>query len=949
MRNATLLRALPLLLASALVLEGFSPALAQDDTPADGISLSVLGVYETGQFDEGAAEILAYDPATARAFVVNSLAPAIDVLDLSDPAAPSLAFSIDITSYGVGVNSVDVHNGVVAAAVEAEDTQANGSVVFFDTDGTFISQVEAGALPDMVTFTPDGTQVLAANEGEPNDEYTIDPEGSITIIDLAGGVENLTQDAVTQVGFTQFNDAQLDPSVRIFGPDATVAQDLEPEYIAVSPDSSTAYVTLQENNALGVVDIAASEAITVVGLGFKNYNAPIATVDTIEFSDLPVLGTTAAGQDILLGGFSGLYFEGVDEETGALQFITHPDRGPNADTVDVDDDGVNERPFPLPDFQAQWVRFQVNPATNAITITEQISLTRANDSGEVTPITGRPNLAGEVGMAYADEEPIDLMGNPLEYDPYGADMEGIVRAEDGAYWMVDEYRPAIYHFDAEGVLIDPFVPERIAEEEESEAEPVDVGAEALPAVFAERRANRGFEAVAYDNGLLYAFIQSPLDNPDTPGDTSSRASTVNRILEFDTATGETVGQYIYLIEGGAVDKIGDAVALGNGQFLVIERDSAVGPEAAKFIFQIDISNATNLQELGGVATGFDEGLEQQTPFGLAAVGITPVEKSLYVDLVEAGYLAGDKPEGLALIDENTLAALNDNDFGLVGTFDPATGLLDDNPNPITPTLGLITLSSTALDASNEDDGINIRNWPARGMYQPDAIAAYEADGETYLVTANEGDARDYDGFSEETRVAELLLDWSIFPNAAELQMEENLGRLNTTTVNGDVDGNGLVEEIYSYGARSFSIWDSNGNQIFDSGNQFEQITAEMVPAIFNSNGATESFDSRSDDKGPEPEAVTVGEVDGRTYAFIGLERMGGIMVYDVSEPTAPRFIEYVNSTDFTAPAEEAGMIGPEGLKFVAAADSPTGTPLLLVAAEVSGDTTIYEISSGAAE
>ncbi|MCB0138811.1 MAG: esterase-like activity of phytase family protein, partial [Caldilineaceae bacterium] len=165
------------------------------------------------------------------------------------------------------------------------------------------------------------------------------------------------------------------------------------------------------------------------------------------------LGTTAAGQDILMGGFSGLYFEGVDEATGNLKFITHPDRGPNPDPMDVDDDGVNERPFALPEYQAQWVRFAVNPETHAITWGEQTLLTTTDGA----PITGLPNLAGEGGAAYADEEPIDLFGNPLELDPYGADMEGIVRADDGTWWMVDEYRPAIYHFDADGVLITRYV------------------------------------------------------------------------------------------------------------------------------------------------------------------------------------------------------------------------------------------------------------------------------------------------------------------------------------------------------------------------------------------------------------------------------------------------------------------------------------------------------------
>ena len=900
---------------------------------ADGdITLTPLGTYATGVFDGGASEIVAYDAATQRAFSVNATDATIDMIDISDPTAPTLISQIDVTPYGAIANSVDVYDGVLVAAIENEDKQANGRAVFFNTDGEFIASVEVGALPDMITFSPDGSKVLTANEGEPNAEYDVDPEGSISIIDVAGGVENVTQDNVATADFAVFNDLDLGNSVRIFGPNATAAQDFEPEYVAVSADSSTAWVTLQENNALAVVDIQTGDVITVTGLGFKDWNRPQVTLDAIEFTDLPVLGTTAAGQDILMGGFSGLYFEGVDEATGNLKFITHPDRGPNPDPMDVDDDGVNERPFALPEYQAQWVRFAVNPETHAITWGEQTLLTTTDGA----PITGLPNLAGEGDAAYADEEPIDLFGNSLELDPYGADMEGIVRADDGTWWMVDEYRPAIYHFDAGGVLITRYVPEGSNENEAG----VTVGVEAIPAIYAQRRANRGFEAVAYADGIVYAFIQSPIDDPDTSRDTNSRNGKSVRILAFDTATASTVGEYVYMLEGGAVDKIGDAVAISPTEMLVIERDSAFGPAAEKYIFKIDLANATNIHNMDA-----PQGLQLQSAAGLAAAGIYPVQKTLYVDLAAIGYHMTDKAEGLAFIDENTLAVLNDNDFGISTTFSTTTGLLDE-PASVTPiVLGLISLTPTGLDASDKDDAINIQNWPIYGMYQPDAIAAYEVDGESYLITANEGDARDYDGYSEEARVGDFVLDLSIFPNAAALQKSENLGRLNSTTAGTDTNGDGLVDRILTYGARSFSIWNASGELVWDSGSQIEEIVAETFPDDFNANGENDTFDNRSDDKGPEPETVEIGVLDGKTYAFIGLERIGGVMIYDVSTPTAPRFIDYVNNRDFSgdAAAGAAGDLAPEGIKFVPAEASPTGGPLLLVANELSGSMTVYAI------
>jgi DNA-binding beta-propeller fold protein YncE len=257
-----------------------------------------------------------------------------------------------------------------------------------------------------------------------------------------------------------------------------------------------------------------------------------------------------------------------------------------------------------------------------------------------------------------------------------------------------------------------------------------------------------------------------------------------------------------------------------------------------------------------------------------------------------------------------------------------------------------------FDASNRDDAINITGWPTHGMYMPDAISSYMFQGKTYIVTANEGDSRDYDGYSEEVRVKDLSLDPVVFPDAAELQQDENLGRLKTTTANGDTDGDGDFDEIYSYGARSFSIWSGTGELVYDSGAEFETITAARLPDDFNSNNdENDSFDSRSDDKGPEPEGIALGKIGGRTIAFIGLERVGGIMAYDITNPYKVKFLDYINNRDFSVDAQLpdksvnplVGDLGPEGLVFISASKSPNGKPMLVVGNEVSGSTTLYEI------
>lgn len=254
------------------------------------------------------------------------------------------------------------------------------------------------------------------------------------------------------------------------------------------------------------------------------------------------------------------------------------------------------------------------------------------------------------------------------------------------------------------------------------------------------------------------------------------------------------------------------------------------------------------------------------------------------------------------------------------------------------------LPGNGFDASDRDVNgtaagggkINIQNWPVKGMYQPDAIANFTVGGVTYYITANEGDSRAYTGFSEEVRVgdASYVLDPTAFPNAATLKLPANLGRLQLTNASGDTDGDGDFDVIMAFGGRSFTIWDPVGTPVYDSGDKLERITATRTPTVFNSDGTAASFDTRSDNKGPEPEGVVTGVIGGRTYAFVGLERVGDVMVFDVSNPRAPEFVQYINTPEDVA---------VEGLVFVSAADSPTGKPLLITAAEVSNTVAVFEI------
>jgi 2',3'-cyclic-nucleotide 2'-phosphodiesterase / 3'-nucleotidase / 5'-nucleotidase len=262
-----------------------------------------------------------------------------------------------------------------------------------------------------------------------------------------------------------------------------------------------------------------------------------------------------------------------------------------------------------------------------------------------------------------------------------------------------------------------------------------------------------------------------------------------------------------------------------------------------------------------------------------------------------------------------------------------------------------------IDASDRDGRIDIRPWPVHGYFEPDGIGVYPAGDTLYLVTANEGDPRDY----EDARVAELPLDPGAFVGAAELQREENLGRLRVTRVEGDSDGDGDYDRLFTLGTRSFAVWTTTGQLIADSGDEFERVTAAAVPAFFNTPDDANLFDGRSADRGPEPEPLAVGQVGERWYSFVGFERIGGVIAHDVSEPAAPRFAFYLNNRNFavdpaqvcrgneakSAACAAVGDLEPEALLFIPAERSPNGSPLLVVTHEQTDSVILLQLGAGA--
>ncbi|MEE8451012.1 MAG: choice-of-anchor I family protein [Thermoguttaceae bacterium] len=477
-------------------------------------------------------------------------------------------------------------------------------------------------------------------------------------------------------------------------------------------------------------------------------------------------------------------------------------------------------------------------------------------------------------------------------------------------------------------------------------------------------------------------------------------------------------EYIQTVEVGAGP---DKVAFSpDGTKVVVanegspSEDYSIDPEGSVSI--IDVSSLLDDDETNDAATvttaTFEAFNGQEDALRESGVRIYGPGATVAQDL---------EPEFVTISEDSKLAFIALQDNNAIATLDLETGEFVSIEG-----LGFKDhlLEGNGLDASNKDKAINIVNWPVQGMYQPDGIANYTVDGETFLLTANEGSGRDEDGFSEETRVGsepEVVVSPDLGENQRldlsdvsplspdliaeypELADKTNLGRLKVTVAEPatfvettvtvpvvvdnpddenpdlppdgtpvlDAEENPVTQEItvrqlaslYAFGARSFSIWTQSGEQVYDSGDDFEQITAALDLAagddsfLFNATNDENKRDGRSDDKGPEPSNVKVGQIGESTYAFITLERVGGVMVYNVTDPTAPTFETYVNNRDFSVDIlvevdddevpgpnwQDAGDLHVEGLVFISADQSPTGSPLVVTANEVSGTVTIFQV------
>jgi hypothetical protein len=253
---------------------------------------------------------------------------------------------------------------------------------------------------------------------------------------------------------------------------------------------------------------------------------------------------------------------------------------------------------------------------------------------------------------------------------------------------------------------------------------------------------------------------------------------------------------------------------------------------------------------------------------------------------------------------------------------------------------------SGFDASDNSGVVTIANWPVKAFYLPDGVANYSVGGVQYLVTANEGDEKEYDGLTERTTVGDVILDPTVFPHAAVLKEAHNIGRLRVTSLSGDLDHDGDWDELQMPGGRSFTIWNATTHtKVYDSGDDFERYTASEasgVSTIFNADNEEENkFKSRSRAKGPEPEGITVASINGKYYAFITLERIGGVMVYDITDPNNVKFVDYKNTRDLNA---FGGDNGPEGITYIAPDQGPDGKAYVALANEISGSVSVFEVT-----
>lgn len=386
-------------------------------------------------------------------------------------------------------------------------------------------------------------------------------------------------------------------------------------------------------------------------------------------------------------------------------------------------------------------------------------------------------------------------------------------------------------------------------------------------------------------------------------------------------------------------------------------DYAIDPEGSISIINIT-GNTISDSAIDLNFNAFDDKQQQLASHGVMFAN--PSGRTIKGKKIQTTVSMDLEPEYVTVTEDSKLAYVSMQENNALAVVDLST---DSLVNVIG--LGFKDWSNLNLDASDKDGGINFKQYKnLYGMYQPDTIATYRWSGANFIVTANEGDGREYffdseneqsclaeggldydkdDGclaYTDESRVKKLKLDKAQFVGLKNDKTD--IGRLKVSTVKGDRDNDGVYEELYTYGARSFTIWNEQGNVIYDSGDDVALITASIHGQAFNNDEDENEGDTRSDAKGAEPEALALGRVGEKTYAFVGLERMGGIMVYDVTNPFDVKFADYFYNRGTVEGEKVSGDLAPEGMKFIPATNNTAAR--LLVGNEVSGSVAVWEIA-----
>jgi hypothetical protein len=452
------------------------------------------------------------------------------------------------------------------------------------------------------------------------------------------------------------------------------------------------------------------------------------------------------------------------------------------------------------------------------------------------------------------------------------------------------------------------------------------------------------QSVAVANGLL-AVAVAGIDNV-TPG----------VIAVFDAAS----GAFRRIFPAGVLPD--NVVFSADGSLLLAANEGEVGDlpvadDPPGSVTIVDLSQGLALATVSQLDFSSLDGQEA----ALRAQGVRIMGETLDepVSLTNPARPASRdlEPEYIAVAPDNSVAWVTLQEANAFARIDLTTrSLIDIVPIPLKDhSLPGNRLDPSDRDGSSGDGAFVLGNWPVLGMHMPDSITSFApsigpAAGQTFFASAGEGDDR---GEVKRIKNAAFVLDASAFPNAAQLQQDAAIGRLDASLIDGDTDADGALEELHVLGTRSFSIFNTAGSLVYDSGEQLECMTGSRFPADFNSNNDENgSADSRSDAKGPEPEAIASGRTaEQRTYVFVGLERIGGVAVYDVTDPANAFAVAYENNRDFSAPVDidnpasftGAGDFGPEGIVFIPAEDSPDGRPAIAVANEISGTTTIWSI------